>query len=273
MNPHVISRLDVNPIIPEYDPDDQQFELKILAEGDSWFSLRGIPTSNLLNTLEFEVKTIVVSCAKPGDTIRKMSQMKKSDGFKTMTSSKLGYEWDAILLSGGGNDIINKARKIIKSASNASSNPETYCNTSVLQDTLDKITNGYEQLVRWRDRTDSICPECPIITHTYDYPTPRNSPSRFFGLKLKGPWLYKALINADVPRDMWIPVTDHLMDRLAETIQDLGDRLTNFNVVNTLGTLDRAELDTTLFSGDWADEIHPNMKGYVKLSEELAALI
>lgn len=273
MNPQVISWMDVETNNPGYDPDDQQFKLKILAEGDSWFSLRGIPTSNLLITMDFDVQTLVVSCAQPGDTIRRMSVMLKNQGFKTMTSTKLGYKWDAILLSGGGNDLIDDVKRIIKRAPGDSTDPAAYCDETILQQTLTDVNNAFEQIVKWRDRKGSSCPGCPIIAHTYDWATPRNAPSRFFGLKLKGPWLYKALVQAQVPEAMWIAVSEYLLGRLSETILNLGNSMPNFKVAKTQGTLVRAQMGTTLFSGDWADEIHPSMKGYDKLAKKMAALI
>ena len=273
MNPHVISWLNVEFNNPDYDPDDPQFKLKILAEGDSWFSLRGIPTSNLLITLDFKVQTLVVSCAQPGDTIRKMSDMVKNQGFKSMTSAKFGYQWDAILLSGGGNDLIDNAKGIIKRVPGDSDDPAAYCDEAILQQTLTDISSAYQQLVKWRDRKGSSCPGCLMIAHTYDWATPRNAPSRFFGLKLKGPWLYKALVQAQVPETMWIAVSDYLIGRLGQTIVNTANSLPNFKVARTQGTLTRAKLGTTLFSGDWADEIHPSMKGYDKLAKKIAALI
>lgn len=271
MNPHVISWMNVEVNNADYDPDDIQFKYRILAEGDSWFSLRGIPTSNLLVTLDLPGQAIIVSYAQPGDTIRMMGDMVKNEGVKRMTGKKFGYDWHAILLSGGGNDLIDDAKRIIKKSTGGNSNvPAAYCDESALQQTLLDVSNGYTQIVKWRDRKGSTCPGCPIITHTYDWTTPRNAPARFFGLKLKGPWLYKALIQAQVPKPMWIPVSDYLLGRLGQTIESLESSLPNFKVAKTQGTLVRAELDTTLFSNDWADEIHPSMKGYDKLAKKVA---
>jgi hypothetical protein len=274
MNPQVISWLNVEKGNADYDPDDPQWGLKILAEGDSWFSLRGIPTSNLLITLDFGVQTLVVSCAQPGATIRKMSEMMKNQGVKNMTSSRFGYKWNAILVSGGGNDLIDDAKRIIRASSGGVSNdPAAYCDDTALHQAMASITAAYEKFVQWRDRNGSSCKDCPMIAHTYDLATPRKAPSRFFGLKLRGPWLYPAMLAAQVPENMRIPVSDHILGRLGQTIIGLENRLPNFKVARTQGTLERAQLGTTLFSGDWADEIHPSMKGYYKLADKLTALI
>lgn len=271
MNPHVISWMQIDTGNPGYDPDDPQFQRRYLAEGDSWFSLRGIPTSNLPTSLDLPQSTIVVSCAQPGDTIRSMGDMIRNEGVKRMTDRKLGHRWDAILLSGGGNDLLDNAKHIIKPlpAGQTAADPAAYCDQAVLDQTLDGITRGYTRIVAWRDRKASSCPGCPIVTHTYDWATPRDAPARFFGLKLKGPWLYKALTHAQVPEAMWIPVSDHLIGALGDAIRTLAASLGNFNVVDTRNTLARAEPGSTVTSNDWADEIHPTQSGYTKLAGKI----
>lgn len=273
MNPHVISWMDVQIITPDYDPDDQQFRRRFLAEGDSWFSLRGIPTSNLVVCLDLPYPAVVVSCAQPGDTIRRMGEMAKNNGFKRMTDSKLGYRWDAILLSGGGNDLIDAAGRIIQklTVGQASKDPAAYCDLVVLKNTLDTVVEGYKGIAARRDRKSSSCPRCPMVAHTYDWTTPRDAPARFFGLKLKGPWLYKALTKAEVPQPMWIPVADYLIDSLGTAISELTQSIENFSVAQTCGKLKRADIGSRLISNDWADEIHPTMGGYMELAKQVTA--
>ena len=53
-------------------PPLADFGRRLLAEGDSWFtigSLNLLQTSNLLKELEFKTSTAIVSCAYPGDTL------------------------------------------------------------------------------------------------------------------------------------------------------------------------------------------------------------
>jgi hypothetical protein len=48
---------------------------RLLAEGDSWFtlgSLNLLQDSNLLFELEVATSTVIVNCAYPGDTLRRM---------------------------------------------------------------------------------------------------------------------------------------------------------------------------------------------------------
>lgn len=91
------------------DPDSPDYRYRILAEGDSWFSLGGIPTSSLLFSFEFPDDTIIVNCATPGGTIRRMVEMANDRAYRDALSAKGGSKWDLILLSGGGNDLIGDA--------------------------------------------------------------------------------------------------------------------------------------------------------------------
>lgn len=56
-------------------PDDPAFGRRVLCEGDSWFSLGAIPSSNLLFPLNFAQPTLLLNLATPGDTIRRMSSI------------------------------------------------------------------------------------------------------------------------------------------------------------------------------------------------------
>ena len=64
---------DVQDLEADCNPDDRQYRYRILAEGDSWFSIGGFPGSNLLFPLRLPRPAILVSLAQPGDTIRRMS--------------------------------------------------------------------------------------------------------------------------------------------------------------------------------------------------------
>ena len=47
----VIRYGDIDKRFPERDPDSRKYEFKVLAEGDSWFTLGAVPSSNLLFNL------------------------------------------------------------------------------------------------------------------------------------------------------------------------------------------------------------------------------
>ena len=269
---HVVQWNDIQFGEPGSDPNDHFFRYRVLAEGDSWFSLRGIPSSNLLFQMKLPRTTIVVNMGSPGATISKMAEIAADSELGKAMSSLHGYKWHAILLSGGGNDLIDDADLIIRKPSRYT-DPADCCDENELMKTLDRVEAGYRTIVELRDQAGSSCKGKPILTHTYDYVTPRNSPSRFLFMPLKGPWLYTALKNAGIQTRYWNDVSDYLLFSLAERIESLAtgpDKLPAFHVVNTINTLVPAELGATHDSNDWIDEIHPNSDGYKKIASKLA---
>lgn len=257
--------LDVEdfPIFP-----DQQF----LAEGDSWFTVSGVPAYNLLFELRFHKQTRIVNCGVPGDTIKRIAQINRNRCLREALSSG-GLRWDAILISGGGNDLIDEADDIIleKGARHPvnTKEPEEYLSAQRLKALVAEVQDGYRRIAALRDSPNGSSRGVPILTHTYDYATPRNAPARFF-IGALGPWLYKALTAGEVPEKDWVPVADYLTDALAQGILALHDGpapIANFHVVDTRGTLKRAKLGHTGDSNDWQNEIHPNGGGYEKLAK------
>lgn len=88
----------------------------ILAEGDSWFGwahMNLVPSSNLPEELLFEETAVMVSYAYSSDTITDRANLSlNSASFEEERSNK----YEAILLGGGGNDLINTLPHIIRRA-------------------------------------------------------------------------------------------------------------------------------------------------------------
>lgn len=273
MHPEVVPWDNVGTDEHESDPNDSLYDNRILAEGDSWFSMGGIPTSNLLFSMRFKRFTIIVNCARPGDTIRKIGKIAKNPNLKDAMSSGNGYAWDAILLSGGGNDLIDDVEKIIMKFTKIESDPARYCDQVELDKTLQSVEKGYRKIIELRDAPGSSCMGTPVVTHTYDWMTPRNSPARFFPFKIKGPWIYPVLVKAGVPESQWNAISDYLIDSLRGTIKGLTtgpDKLPDFYVVKTQDTIIPAALGETGESGGWMNEIHPSSDGYKKLATKIS---
>jgi lysophospholipase L1-like esterase len=112
-----------------------------------------------------------------------------------------------------------------------------------------------------------------MFLHTFDYPTPNETPARSaLGLPLGGPWLHP-LLRERLPPAAWLPLAHYLVDRLAMILLALPARLPQLHVIDTRGTLIPAHLGATRESNDWDNEIHPNKGGYRKLAARLAAAV
>ena len=63
------------------DPDDPDYDWRILSEGDSWFTIGAIPSSNLLYELRLNKRTVILNLGYPGDTIANISQLSANTEF------------------------------------------------------------------------------------------------------------------------------------------------------------------------------------------------
>lgn len=253
-------------------PDDQAFTKRILCEGDSWFSIGAIFSSNLLFPLRFAQNTLLVNLAQPGDTIKSMSSISSNLILHQLVAEKnFLTRWDAIFISGGGNDLMNLVDQIICTPSvGAGKHMLDYINAIELANLKLTVQHGYYRIAKMREGTENA--NTPIVTHVYDYPTPRNAKAKFLGLKIAGPWIYPALKGNDVPEEFWISLTDYIFEFLAVAITELSYKIDNFYVVSaTRETLIRAKLGTTDEDGDWLNEIHPTATGYKKLADVISA--
>lgn len=205
------------------DPDDSDFDWRILAEGDSWFTIGAIPSSNLL-------------------------------------------------MSGGGNDLIDQAADIIRATpTGTGKKPAHFVNAERLLQFQQGVQAGYRAIVALRDSDGSPNQGKPIVVHTYDYPTPRPAPATFLIVPITKPWMHPVFERYQVPKGQRNGVADILLDALADALLQLEKELPAFHVVDTRNVLVRADINAKGNSGDWLNEIHPNGDGYRKIANKLAA--
>ena len=244
------------------------FGWHMLAEGDSWFSFGSLLGNNLLNKLAFTRSTLITNTARPSDTLAHMADWWRDPAFSILVADgPRSWPFDAILLSGGGNDLIDAVNdrlvgrqllRLLPAGSDPASpedciHPEAW---AVFEAYLRANFAMVSQLAAGSPQNAAT----PIFVHTYDYPTPNDLPAA----PGRGPWLLPALKAHGIPQPMHQPLTDHLIDRLAGVVRTLGHA--NVHVIDTLGTLTRAAAGATGDSNDWLNEIHPNSRGYGKLA-------
>ena len=64
----------------------------------------------LFQHVPLKQSTLIVNCSYPGDTLANMVDWSRNPDFSNLLARKnFGWEWDGILFSAGGNDIINAA--------------------------------------------------------------------------------------------------------------------------------------------------------------------
>jgi hypothetical protein len=258
------------------------FACKGLAQGDSWFSIGSIPpglTSNTLNEMWLSKSTAIVNCAHPSKTLAHFAERVSEPMFLRLLTGRLAIEWDVLLFSGGGNDVIDAAtvgpaaprdRRLLLRPEERSASPaagDGFVSEEGWARFADHLATVFGILMA--RRAAGLNRATPTFFHNYAPLMPRPSPAGFGS----GPWLQPALAAYAVPVSEWLAVSEAFMRRLDALLRRLvsdhlaaapGDRVT---VIDTRAAgLVLAEPTATGASGDWQNEIHPTRGGYKKLA-------
>jgi lysophospholipase L1-like esterase len=258
---------------------------RVLAQGDSWFSIGAFPpglTGNILEDMVLSRSVAIVNCARPGKELRLMVDTMRDPHFmRFLSGGNLAVEFDAIFVSAGGNDLIAAAQ----TPPGAASGPEQqilltpaqrggvkvpvdqYVSADGWKAFSDHMAYWFGQLVQARD--SAINRRKPLFFHNYASCMPRPAGA---GLGF-GPWLSAAMTDYAVPADDWRDLAKALLDRLGQLLDTIvagaktQDPNCNIYLIDTKGQakLVLADPGSTADSGDWINEIHPNYQGYAKI--------
>lgn len=237
---------------------------KILAEGDSWFSyprrffVFGKP-SNIIDHLEDKDDLLIYSTASPGDEL--MSMVSGEQKF-SMIKRLAHNDFDFLLFSGGGNDIVGRYDFdfFIKKNSKAKS-WEDYLIKKRLEIKLLQIKTTYEllcELVKQYSKNKSI----KIITHTYDFAIPMKTGYLLFDLIPVGEsWLYPFFMDKGIKnKKIQNQIVKYLLTQFKLCLEKVQSKHKILKVVNTQGLLKK---------DDWRNEIHPNPEGFGKIAKKI----
>ena len=259
----------------------EQCTLAMLAQGDSWFSIGAFPptlTTNLLAELTLGRSAVIVNCARPGHVLQHMASTTSDRQFLSLLSGPLSRRWNAVLVSGGGNDLIDavgvppsapaRLRLLATPAErgNAPDGAAAYLSAPGWVTFSDHLAQVFDLLLAARRRGPNQ--RTPMFLHTYAALTPRPAGA---GLGF-GPWLQPWLQAYEVPVDQWQPIAALLIDRLAELLGRLVEQEMQADPNAALALVDTrsaglalSALGATGESGDFVNEIHPTRGGYAKL--------
>ncbi len=208
----------------------EQYPLRFLAQGDSWFSIGATPpwkTSNLFDKMTLSKRAVAVNCARPGAKLVHMVDSTRNRTFLQLLNGNKAIRWTALLLSGLGNDVISAAqsapseppkRRLL--ARMAEWGPPgaaaRYISEPGWSAFKAHVREVFRLLLQARDKTE-VNRGLPIVLHTYDLMTPRNAPA---GPEF-GPWLYKAVKAYGIPEADWLPISAELVGRVGALIQSI----------------------------------------------------
>ena len=280
-------------------PPLSDFGRRFLAEGDSWFTIGTLnlpAASNILFKLEFSVTTAIVNCAYPGDTLQHMVDSVHDPYFdRLLRRRNFASFWEAIVLSAGGNDLIDAARvsptqpdgtptasdlRLLRSLAEVQqaggpADARDFVSGPGFARLAGYLRENFRELVRRREAGPSA--GRPIFVHTYATPTAR--PAGTIGSP-QG-WLYPALQAYGVPAEFQQQVTAALFQMLRRLLLDMDHASGTADALPAVHVFDSANLPgivpaaagSTGPSGDWVNEIHLSPDGYAKVGQALGAYI
>jgi hypothetical protein len=265
---------------PEHPFPFDFYASRCLAQGDSWFSIGAVPptlTTRIVAELKFPKAVVVVNCARPGKILRKMVDTTTESDFLNLLRGRKAMKWNAILLSGGGNDLIAAVgsgpqnppeQRLLRTPAERGSGPLTGADYvsgpgwAVFERHIGEL---FDRVVAERDR--GMNRGVPIVWHDYA----RVMPTKVGAGLGQGPWLLPALELFQVPKADRMTVSDELIARLGRLLAAIvqrhrdADPACNLHLVSTQAAgLVPADADAEGPSGDWTNEIHPSRDGYRK---------
>jgi hypothetical protein len=233
----------------------EQPPLMLLAHGDSWFNYplngNGLPwgDTDIIANLENmgAPRPQILNISHFGDaTTDEMGLRKQQRLIDALSNPKnwLSGKPDAILFSGGGNDIAGDQFCIYL---NYKDSHTPGLDADRFAGRLASIRASYNDLFLFRDRH---APHVPIFGHGYDFPHPMTPHP-----PCTGPWISPSLKFTGWTDDDGTQILHAALDRFQKTLVELAS--SEFIVVATQGTLAKE---------DWANELHPYPPGFKKLA-------
>jgi len=168
--------------------------LRILAEGDSWFSYP-VPGSGggIVPRLSKRLGVPIHSLAHAGDELRFMLGVdQRRELARELTRKRnAGAPYDVLLFSGGGNDVVDDPMCLWVRQWDVALSPAQHVHESRFNSILAVVRAGYEDLVALRD---AVSPETRILVHAYDFAIPDGRDVCTYG-----PWLQPTFLERGFP--------------------------------------------------------------------------
>lgn len=225
--------------------------LQVLAEGDSWFDYP-VPFfgGGVIPRLEDKLGVPILNLAKAGDEVRYMLGVKERKLLieQFTKGCPAGGPWDAMLFSGGGNDIVDDPMALWIKDFNATLPPAALIHQARFDAALALVRAGYEDLIGLRD---SLSPQTRLFLHGYDFAIPDGR-----GVCHLGPWLKPTFDLRGFPTQASaFVVTKILLQQFAAMLQSLESSHANVTFINGQGTLAPQP-------SSWHNEMHPSKDGF-----------
>lgn len=247
---------------------------KILVEGDSWVChpLPGYYSiARQLGEVD-QLDTLVLNVGHWGDTARELfgADTRSYRQMETLLSSNSdGNEFDLMVLSAGGNDILECLPKencplLIGHDENPNLAPEERLSDTFYQ-LVDEIERLYNGMFALRDAS-TLNANTPILLFPYAYFKPRFKGTTVLNQSFSEGWVAKGCSMKGIKPAHWQTIAVTLIDTFYNMLKRLEAANTNVLVVDTRTRLTNGERPLLRY---FADEIHPNTQGFRRLARSL----
>jgi hypothetical protein len=240
--------------------------LDFLAVGDSWYDYPlndfGVPWTNQDIIAQLQTvgnpSPIILPRALHGNAMT--TTMGLNNQKQYVIDIQDSTQWlsgkpDAILVSGGGDDVVGDPFVIYLDYFDGGLSTR-------LQGAIASIEASYQALFDFRNL---YAPNTPIFGHCYDYAIPNG-----VGVFFQGPWLQPSLNFTGYNYTDGLTIVTNTIDQLYAMLSGLASvKKNNFYLVDTRGTLTR----DTLQPLGWANEIHPYSAGFLALANKFLPVL
>lgn len=229
--------------------------LQIFAEGDSWFDYP-IPLfgGGIIPRLQDKLGVPILNLAKAGDEVRFMLgvEERRIMARQLTNGCPAGGPWDALLFSGGGNDIVANPMALWVRDFDPALPPKDLIHQPRFKAALALVRAGYEDLISLRD---TLSPGTHLIFHAYDFAIPDGRGVCFMGPWLKPTFDLRKFPTASTAR---FEVVKAMLKEFAALMLSL-ERPNSVTFINGQGTL-------APDPSSWHNELHPSRDGFRKFA-------
>jgi hypothetical protein len=247
-------------------PGATQRPLRILAEGDSWFDypLPPIRGDGIIYQLQKLLGYPIDNMAHWGEEVRQMLGLaQRQEIVERLLDHNINY--DAMLFSGGGNDLVGDQLVTFLRDQGQVSPPAKMFNDAAMNAVIDLLEAEFRELIGIRNQYSA---GTIIFVNSYDFPKASG-----VGVCGKGPWLKPSLdyvygrMGVVPTPDQEFQVVKAMLEKFNLMLQKIAKdpSITDFIVVETQGALDP--------NNDWQNEIHPTSGGFGVLAVKFQAAL
>lgn len=192
----------------------------VISEGDSWFSY-----ADVIGRLDDPRNTALPKDQRPWSLLRLeragdevMTILSGAQRSKLRTYLKR-WPLDALLFSGGGNDIIGPDLLPLLRDFTPGAAAQDLVQFARFERRIRQIQDCYRELL---DLLSDAGQSCPVLVNSYDYVVPSDRGADLLFVKVSGPWIKPLLEERSIPIALWPDVIRLLIDAFATAIDQVG---------------------------------------------------